>query len=158
MRDYHTTTLEDWVTNFYKRLHIMHPKQIKEDEIAQKLYIFIHRKPLPSSFQVIGRYQGITVDSRASIQEQKEMFFHELCHILRHAGRQGRMPAAFRDLQEWDARNFVRYAAIPHHHLRYINFDQVNLSEHIADLFDVSVQLAGERIHQIETRARLLAK
>lgn len=40
MRNYHITALEDWVTNLYIRIHITHPKHIREDEIAQNLGIF----------------------------------------------------------------------------------------------------------------------
>lgn len=155
LRNYYTTNLEDWVTKLYIKIQVFHPKHIKEEEIAQKLGIFLHRKPMPPSYQVLGRYRGITVDVRVSYEEQREMFFHELCHILRHAGTQDTMPSSFRDLQEWDAHNFVRYAAIPYHQLKYIDFNQPNIEQHMAELFGVSIDLAKERVHQFESRCKL---
>jgi hypothetical protein len=45
---YLTSALEDWITNFYIRLKILHPKQIKIEHIARMNDIYIHRKPLPA--------------------------------------------------------------------------------------------------------------
>lgn len=138
---YPTTALEDWVTELEARLRIYHPEQIKIDQIAHTFCIFIHHKPLLAFYEVVGRYRGITIDSRMSTDKQKEMFFHELCQILRHTGRQTMMPAAFRELQEWDARNFVRYAAIPHHMLKYIDLNNEHIIDQMVRLFKVTPEL-----------------
>lgn len=151
-RYYPTTALEDWVTNFYIRWKIFKPEQLKEEVIARKYEIFIHRKPRPSNYEIVGRYQGITVDSRETKTIQKEMFFHELCHILRHAGVQSMMPEAFRQLQEWDARNFVRYAAIPHHMLKFIDMNDPYVIDQMVRLFKVTPELCEERLEQIKDR------
>ncbi|WP_236611096.1 ImmA/IrrE family metallo-endopeptidase [Halalkalibacterium ligniniphilum] len=63
----------------------------------------------------------IAVNSTLEKEVQREQFYHELAHILRHARRQIMMPKAFRELQEWDANNFTRYAALPLHMLREFN-------------------------------------
>jgi hypothetical protein len=152
LSNYYTTELEDWVTNFYLRLRILHPKQLKIDYIARLNEIFITRKPLPSFHKVIGRYRGIFLDSRQSDLIQREMFFHELCHILRHVGVQSKMPSSFRDLQEWDAKLFTSYAAIPYHMLRFIDFEQNNVVTNTAQLFQVTEELAEERLLQIKSR------
>ncbi|KZN99394.1 ImmA/IrrE family metallo-endopeptidase [Pseudobacillus badius] len=153
LSNYHTTPLEDWVTQLYIKLEIFHPSQIDEEFIAKKLRIFLHRKPRPSFFEIVGNYLGITIDCRATQEKQREMFFHELCHILRHCGQQSIMPKAFRDLQEWDAQNFVKYAAIPHHLFKYIDFNQHDLEQHMAELFGVSTELCKTRIEQIKNRS-----
>jgi Zn-dependent peptidase ImmA (M78 family) len=147
---YHTTALEDWVTNLYTRLRILQPRHIKEKYIAQKFEIFILKNPIPSTFLVRGRFQGIYLDTRVSKEEQKEHFFHELCHILRHVGCQSMMPKTFQELQEWDARNFVRYAAIPHHMINYIDFKDEYVVENTANLFKITPELAEERLNQIK--------
>lgn len=149
---YPTTTLEDWVTNFYIRLNINHPRQIIEEYIARQYRIFLHKKPRPASFEVIGRYQGINMDSRESFEVQREMFFHELCHILRHAGIQTMLPESFRQLQEWDAKCFVRYAAIPYHMLKYIQLDDPYVVDQMVSLFKVTPELCVERLAQIKNR------
>ncbi|MFD1707578.1 ImmA/IrrE family metallo-endopeptidase [Siminovitchia sediminis] len=151
-RIYPTTTLEDWVTDFYSRLSIYRPEQIDIQLIASRFRIYVHTKPMPSSHQIVGRYRGITLDSRESKEIQREMFFHELCHILRHYGVQTMMPDAFRELQEWDARNFIRYAAIPQHMLQYINFEDPYVIDQMSNLFKVTPELCEERLKQIKNR------
>lgn len=152
---YPTTALEDWVTDFYLRLNIYHPDQNDMQLIARRYRIFLHKKPLPSCHQIVGRYRGITIDNREPPEVQREMFFHELCHILRHCGVQSMMPEAFRQLQEWDARNFVRYAAIPHHMIRFIDFDDPHVIDQMASLFKVTHKLCEERLLQIKNRCTL---
>lgn len=149
---YPTTALEDWVTNFYLRLGIRSPGQINETVIARRLNIFIHRKPRSSFNEIYGRYMGISIDSRETLEIQREMFFHELCHILRHSGIQSMMPEAFRELQEWDARNFTLYAAIPYHMLHFIDLEQIDPVGDMAYMFKVSYDLAEERLEQIKRR------
>lgn len=149
---YQTTALEDWVTDFYTRLKILHPNQINEQKIARIYEIFIHRKPMPSKFEIVGRYKGITLDNRKSIEMQREMFFHELCHILRHSGVQSMMPEAFRELQEWDARNFVKYAAIPHYMLKFIDISDPYVIDQMVSLFKITPELCEERLEQIRKR------
>ncbi|MBT2735184.1 ImmA/IrrE family metallo-endopeptidase [Bacillus sp. ISL-7] len=152
LKNYYTTALEDWVTNFYTRLRILHPRQIKIENIAKVNEIFIHKKPMPSYYEVMGRYRGITIDSRVSFTVQREMFFHELCHIMRHTGRQSMMLAALRELQERDARHFTRYAAIPHHMLKFVDFEDPYVIDQMASLFKVTPKLCEERLEQIHNR------
>ncbi|MDQ7860576.1 peptidase [Peribacillus frigoritolerans] len=92
---YPTTALEDWVSDFYKEMKINHPIQINEEFISWSNRIFLHRKPRHGNYEIIGKYRGITVDSRESLETQREMFFHELCHLLRHTGIQSMMHNAF---------------------------------------------------------------
>ncbi len=67
MSNYYTTNLEDWVTRLYVSSKVFHPTQINKEDIARKLGIFLHKKPLPSYFEVVGRYRGITMDSKLMI-------------------------------------------------------------------------------------------
>jgi hypothetical protein len=150
---YLTSALEDWITNFYIRLKILHPKQIKIEHIARMNDIYIHRKPLPAFHEVVGRYRGITIDTRESIEVQREMFFHELCHILRHCGVQSMMPAAFREMQERDARHFTRYAAIPYHMIKFIDIEDPYVIDQMVDKFKVTPELCLERLEQIKERS-----
>jgi predicted kinase len=151
---YRTTSLEDWVTNLYKRLGILQPNQLKIEYLARLFGIFIKKNPMPSFYIVNGRYKAINIDSRVSEDIQKEMFFHELCHILRHVGIQSKMPLSFRDFQEWDAKNFTRYAAIPHHMIKYIDLDNYYVIDQMVGLFKVTPELCEERLEQIKNRTR----
>jgi Zn-dependent peptidase ImmA (M78 family) len=149
---YYTTALEDWVTKFYTRLNIFHPYQIDPVFIARKMNIFLREKPFPSTHQVVGRFRCIVVDSRLPDQEKRESFFHELCHILRHVGVQSMMPEAFRELQERDANHFTKYAAIPFHMLKFIDWNDLYIVEQMTSMFKVTPALCAERLEQIKSR------
>ncbi|MGM0853109.1 MAG: ImmA/IrrE family metallo-endopeptidase [Bacillota bacterium] len=149
---YRTTGLEDWVSRFYIKLGITNPDLISEERISRFLGIYVKKKPIPSSFHVIGRYQDIVIDSREPIEKHREIFFHELCHILRHSGVQTIMPASFRELQEWDANHFTQYAAIPYHMIKYIPINDRDVIKQMSDMFLVSPELCEERLEQIIRR------
>lgn len=147
---YTTTSLEDWITTMYAKLGILAPADIDIKYLAFKFTIFIHHKPMPSRFDVYYRYRGIVLDNRCSLEEQREQFFHELCHILRHAGHQTMMPEAFRELQEWDANQFVMYAALPFSMLTNYDFNDEYLIQHLMDDFKVTEELCIKRLEQIK--------
>lgn len=156
---YPTTELEDWVSNLYiNKVKILRPSEIDELNIASYYGIFLSKRYISPSHLILGRYIGITVDKRDSPEVQREDFFHELCHVLRHSGIQTMMPNAFRELQEWDARNFVRYAAIPHHMLRFIDFNDTNVINNMSEMFKVTPELCEERLNYIKRRIALYGK
>lgn len=105
-----------------------------------------------SSFHILGRYRDIVIDVREPKEKHREIFFHELCHILRHAGIQSMMPTAFRELQEWDAQHFTQYAAIPHHMLKYIPFQDHDVVNQMSLIFQVSPELCEMRLEQVKRR------
>lgn len=148
---YQPTALESWVSRFYQNLNIYTPEDLEEEVIALALNIFLFRRDLSPLAYENGRFKSITIDCRNPVEEQREQFYHELSHILRHAGYQNRMmPEAFRELQEWDARHFVRYAAIPYHMLRFIDFDEPDFLLSMARKFGVTTALCQERIQKIK--------
>ena len=151
MYTYLTTPLEDWVTDLYKQMQIFKPKDIKEEKFARYFEIFLRYKA-GNAFYINGRFKSITIDSRLTTQIQRQIFFHELCHILRHAGNQSLMPSAFRELQERDARHFTRYAAIPYHMLNQIDMDSPYVIEEMSDTFKVTSELCLERLIQIQNK------
>jgi Zn-dependent peptidase ImmA (M78 family) len=104
----------------------------------------------------IGRFKSITIDKRLPPKVQREHFYHELCHILRHAGRQIMMPAAFRELQEWDARNFTRYAALPLHMISKLDYTQPDIVEVLSEQFKVTPELCSERLYRIREKVKHL--
>ncbi|WP_328515400.1 ImmA/IrrE family metallo-endopeptidase [Halobacillus yeomjeoni] len=63
-----------------------------------KYNIFIHYKPMESRYVRLGKYQEILLNTSLDSLQQREQFFHEFCHAIRHVGRQTMMPRAFREL------------------------------------------------------------
>ncbi|WP_236939160.1 ImmA/IrrE family metallo-endopeptidase [Evansella clarkii] len=147
--------MEKYISNLYLRNYIYHPNELHEEIIAHQLHIYLYRKPIKPISYENGRFRSITVDSRSSLKEQREQFYHELCHILRHAGWQSDvMPIAFKELQENDARHFMRYAALPVHMLKDIDFNQADIITYLSDIFKVSPKLCQERLEKIHSKTQ----
>lgn len=151
---YSPTPLETWISHFYKQLGIKTPEELDEQRIARSLGIYLFYKEIPSMAYEFGRFKSITIDKRLPSLMQREHFYHELCHILRHSGRQLMMPAAFRELQEWDAKNFTRYAALPLHMLRNYDYKQPDILEILSDQFKVTPELCAARLQKIHDRLK----
>ncbi|MGM7683755.1 ImmA/IrrE family metallo-endopeptidase [Cytobacillus sp. Hm23] len=147
---YEATLLETWVSIWYKKMNINQPTDILEETICQNNNIYFFRRPIPSYSYENGKFKSITIDSRIDASQQREQFFHELCHIIRHYGWQLQiMPPAFRELQERDAQHFTLYAAIPYHMLMSYNFKSSTIIETLVEDFKVSEQLCIERVKRI---------
>ena len=149
MIDYYTSALEDWVTQWYIRNKIMTSQDMDIQLIALKQEIYLHKKPMLPRYDVFGRYKGIIIDSRECEEIQREQFFHELCHILRHCGHQSMMPEAFRELQERDARHFTLYAALPSHMIKHYDFTDELIIGTLSETFMVRKELVVERLDRI---------
>ncbi|WP_337193751.1 ImmA/IrrE family metallo-endopeptidase [Halobacillus litoralis] len=150
--NYTTTHLEDWVSNWYIRRGFISPEQLKAVKIAKKMDIYVHRKPKSSSYLIHGRYKGITLDAREDKLVQKEQFYHELGHILRHVGIQSMMPEAFRELQERDARHFTLYAALPFHMVSKYDLSDDQIIERWVSDFKITPELCETRLECIKAR------
>jgi hypothetical protein len=149
---YMPTPLESWVSEKYKRMKMLKPEDICEDKIAWIYNIFYFKKPIPSNSFENGRFKSITIDSRIVPPLQREQFYHEWCHILRHVGNQNMMPAAFRELQEYDARNFTRYAAIPYHMLDLYDLRDSQLIDQWQSDFKITAELCNERLQRLKSK------
>jgi Zn-dependent peptidase ImmA (M78 family) len=142
--------LDQWVSRFYKRIGIYSPEDINEKAIARALRIHLSYSDKRSFSTEIGNFQLININKDLDKQVQREVFFHELCHILRHSGYQYKiMPTAFREIQEWDAARFTRYAAIPFHMLGHVNWTSTTLIEDMAETFKISEEICQYRVDHI---------
>ncbi|MBM7554852.1 Zn-dependent peptidase ImmA (M78 family) [Thalassobacillus pellis] len=100
----------------------------------------------------VGRYQEIIIDSRLPIKYQREQFFHELCHALRHFGCQSKMPRAFYELQERDAKHFTLYASLPFHMIKGYSLHNPDIIEQWSRDFNIPRYLCAERLEKIKGR------
>jgi Zn-dependent peptidase ImmA (M78 family) len=142
--------LDAWISKLYKRIGIYTPDDINEQSIARELRIHLTISDKRNYSTEIGNFQLINIHKNLDKQKQREVFFHELCHILRHTGYQYKMmSSAFRELQEWDAAHFTRYAAIPFHMLEYVNWTSPTLIKDMANTFKISEQICQYRVDHI---------
>ncbi|UOQ95145.1 ImmA/IrrE family metallo-endopeptidase [Halobacillus shinanisalinarum] len=150
---YTTTELEDWVSHWYKKRRFLYPVDLNIKKIAMEYEIFIHYKPLKTVYARFGGYKEIVINSSLNYIDQREQFFHELCHAVRHVGKQTMMTAAFRELQERDAKHYTLYAALPHHMVKNYNLNDPEIIERWSNDFKISQGLCEERLKQIKRRA-----
>lgn len=142
--------LDLWVSNFYRRIGILTPGDINERAIARALRIQLTYSDKRCFATEDGDFRLININKDLDKLKQREVFFHELCHLLRHAGYQYKiMPAAFRELQERDAGHFTRYAAIPFHMLRNISWNSPALIEELSYKFKISEEICQYRVDHI---------
>lgn len=113
---------------------------------------------MPARYDIHGRYKAISLDSRCTIKEQREQFFHELCHILRHVGHQSMLPEAFRELQEWDANNFTMYAALPYYLVKQYDLNNEYIIQDLSYDFKVTEELCVKRLQNIKRKFMVAAE
>lgn len=149
---YHETVLEQWINDRYRNNHLESPEDLDIVRIAEMFGVglsFDNCKSFSENDEGV-----IILDKRESPIRQRMVFFHELCHVLRHVGDQRKMPELFRDAQESDANAFLLYASMPFYMIDRLSLPvlQNDVIEFLASTFDVSPKLAKERLEQIQRR------
>lgn len=145
---------EIWVAKLFQNIGIYEPHQLDINYIANKLKIHLAYSSQRCYSAEWGSFKIININNELNKLIQREIFFHELCHILRHYGYQYKlMPKMFRDLQEWDAQRFVRYAAIPYHMLKFIDYESLYIIDQMVSTFKISPKICMERLEQIKSRS-----
>ncbi|BDG46393.1 ImmA/IrrE family metallo-endopeptidase [Parageobacillus sp. KH3-4] len=148
--------LEAFVSKMYQQMGIFYPEQINEDYIAAKLGIELVYSRYRSYADEDEGFKIINIHKYLDPFQKREIFFHELGHLLRHGGDQTEMTQMFRDWQERDAKRFTQYAAIPYHMLRFIDFTlpRQHILLEMRETFRVPESLCQSRLEQIERNTR----
>lgn len=150
---YKPTNLEHYVSTIFEKIGIYEPHDISKQYIADELDITLDFTKYKAVAHEEDDFKYINLYKNATKKEQREQFYHELNHILRHSGDQLKLPKLMTDWQEWDCKNFMLYAAIPFHMIHYIN--EYGNSKHLSNLFGVTENLIVERLLQIKERREL---
>lgn len=147
---YTNTMLEDLVQDLYSKIRIADPNH-SIDEIARRLRInlFYFRSPSFSTEKFI------SINPYLSPEKQKEVFAHELAHVLYHVGVQFNMPELFRLKQEFQAKNFSLHFCIPTFMLKKIEIpgDRNCAVLLLAETFGVTEKFASERLEKYERQS-----
>lgn len=105
-------------------------------------------------------FRVIFLSEHLDEEHAREVFFHELCHPLKHVGNQQRMPHAFHDLQEIQAGLFQLYAALSFYLI--IHYEDVLHSSHAVPLlayeFRLPPGLVQRRLEQIAPESARLRR
>ncbi len=153
---YQMTLLEEFVEATYEAIGITSPEQITVEQLSSRLNIWVHYGPVTSrALEAAGGMYSMFLDDRLSPTQQRLDFLHELCHLLRHAGNQMSMPAAYTRMQELEAEQFVLYAAMPSSMVSRFTPILPTMEAAVpclADTFNVPIELAAKRVDQIKRR------
>lgn len=149
---YRTTELEQWITDLYQDNGIYTPADLDIDQIATMFQIdLVYYEHQPFSCNV---NHVIFLNKYVQEEQLRDVFFHELCHVLRHAGDQRDMPQLFEQYQELEAGWFQMYAAVPFYMVEQLELPntQREAVHCLATEFKVSADFAQKRLHQIQRR------
>ncbi|MBY0011463.1 ImmA/IrrE family metallo-endopeptidase [Paenibacillus typhae] len=157
IRHYKTTHLEDFVEQLYIQHRISTPAEINIPTISERMNIAVEYADLKHMKGVSFRGPKkiiILLDKTRTIRQQRIDFFHELGHLLRHAGNQLVMPKLFIQHQEADTEQFLLYALMPMSMIKRLDLspDRKLAIEQLADSFTVGTELASKRYDQILRR------
>ncbi|WP_166740203.1 ImmA/IrrE family metallo-endopeptidase [Shouchella lehensis] len=152
---YSKTPIEQWLEEFYKEHHILSPNDLDIYKIAESLNIVIEKSSGPdrSIWDDEHKIAIIFLHNDHSHIQKREIFFHELCHPLRHCGSQENMYSEeFLMMQEVQAEQFQLYASMPFFMVSEYCHQIDHLAAILANEFHVSIELAETRLKQIEAR------
>lgn len=148
---YKTTDLENWIYELYQNNGIYSPADLDIDHIASAFgvdIVYYEGQPFSCNESFV-----IFLDKHDEAKRRK-VFFHELCHVLRHCGDQRRMNKPFRDMQEMQAGWFQKYASMPFYMIAQLELPPMknDAIQMLADAFRVPSSFAKQRLEQIQQR------
>jgi|GEM_PF-819750 len=151
---YQMSHLEEDVKEIYMKMNISEPISIDMYRIAEEFDVWVH--PHEDKSQMIERdgMYTILLDERISSEEQWQDFAHELRHVITHVGNQYKMNELFKDLQEFQANNFMYNFCVPTFMLLDMQFPdrRGQAVKMIAENFNVTCEFADKRLEQFENR------
>lgn len=152
--EFYLSHLEEYVKNMYLNFGFTEPYHIDMSRIASYFNIWVHYEDVNSMMIKHDGMYSIILDSRLSKEKQWEDFAHELCHVLKHAGNQLNMNKMFRELQEFQANQFMYHFCVPTFMLLKLDFPELrcHAAKMIAELFNVTEEFAAKRVELFEKR------
>lgn len=150
--NYFKTPLEQIIQDVYLENGILTPEDLTIERISEMFKVDV----VFDQAITFSDNQSMVIFLQRGVErtEQQKSFYHELGHVLRHAGDQRLMPKLFRQLQESDAERFCLYAAIPFFMFEKINLpsDEEMAAGYISKLFKIPPEFALQRLRQIQRR------
>ncbi|MFA1821216.1 ImmA/IrrE family metallo-endopeptidase [Virgibacillus oceani] len=137
------THLEDCIYDLFGFMEITEPEQLAIDNVAKelKLQVVYRRKAF--------RFYDEIILTPGTIQQEWQLFGHEVGHYLIHTGSQLQMHYLFRDLQEYQANHFAYHFCVP----TFMLENETDLSVYkIMNLFNVEFDFALRRLEMYERK------
>lgn len=149
---YYETVLEQWISGQYISNKIMVPTDLEIGRISDLFGVDLGYDTCKSFSD---NEEGVIIlNKRLALVPARMIFFHELCHVLRHVGDQRKMPELFKDAQEAEASAFMLYASMPYYMISKLSLPskQNDAIEYLASVFQVPIKTAKQRLEQIQRR------
>jgi Zn-dependent peptidase ImmA (M78 family) len=157
LKDYKPCGLEEWINTRYIHSGIHTPGDLDPELVAQLFGadVVMYLGPSFADWRE-GGYSVIFLDRRLSDDERRAVFFHELCHPVRHVGKQTELPQLFAELQEIQAGLFQLYAAMPIYMIEGFAeyLEEAHAVQLLALEFRLPAELVERRLQQIAARLR----
>lgn len=155
---YKKSQLELWIEEKYKQHGFYTPKDLEIEAIAKEFNIEIKYSNGPERAVWDDEHQiyMIFLKPYHSKKDKRNVFFHELCHPLRHYGNQELMNTnTLRELQEEQAHLFQLYASMPFFmiaNLIDLPDSEFELIEMLSQTFNVPICTSKKRVKQIKQK------
>lgn len=151
---YKETDLEKWINKLYHDHGIHYAADMDLDNIASIFNIEVRTYKGPSFAEwKEEEYSFVFLNAYLTKEQKREVFFHEICHPLKHVGMQEKLPTSFQQLQEIQAAHFQLYSAMPIY--MFDEFKDVNdalLPKILWEEFCLPERLVLKRLEQIHSR------
>ncbi|WP_200411958.1 ImmA/IrrE family metallo-endopeptidase [Virgibacillus salexigens] len=137
------THVEDYVESLFLSIGVFYPNQLDAHYIAKKLGVEIVYRDHAL------RFANEVVLRKGSDEFEWQLFGHEICHYLIHAGCQLNMHPLFIDLQEYQANHFSYHFCVPTFMLR--NLENVTVQTTMMN-FTVDYDFACRRLEMYKNK------
>lgn len=149
---YFKTPLEQTIEDYYFSYGILTSEDLTIERVAETFGVEVYQKDMrPFSDNEMN---VVVLSTHDELFIQRKAFFHELGHVLRHAGDQRNMPKLFYQLQEADADRFSLYSSMPFFMLEQLPLPAAEEEAvgMIAEAFKIPGEFAQIRLTQIKER------
>lgn len=157
LHQYKPCELEQWINALYQADGIICAEDLKVERVAGifQTDVMFYMGPSFADWRE-GGYSVIFLDRNLPDEELRAVFFHELCHPVRHVGNQAELPLLFTELQEIQAGLFQLYASLPIYMIENYaeQMADTNVAPRLAYEFQLPVELVERRLQQIAGRIR----
>lgn len=151
---YKPNDLENWISKEYQAAGIYYAAELDIDHVVSWFRGDVQFYEGPTCVDYDNPFfPVILINAFQKTIERRKSFFHELGHMLMHAGNQDNLPPGLRELQEMQADQFQLYAAMPFYMLEEFRYVPAhNLVKVLAEAFVLPESFVNKRLEQIKNR------
>ncbi|PSL41751.1 uncharacterized protein DUF955 [Salsuginibacillus halophilus] len=141
------THLETWLMKEYENRGIYDVEDLSISRLSEAFGIMVDSTDCKTKAVFDSEFAVIFINENETHVKQRQLFFHEFGHVLRHYGDQRYMNDSFINLQERQVYHFSLYAAMPENlFIRCATVDEA------AKVFELPKGMVADRFDQIQRK------